>query len=233
MKLKHIRQSLDEIKESDLILLEELKETIEDLECSLNKKYTELNNIETRKDIINNAITIRDDKKRLLRFLSPILELVTMGFGMTFAISAIEGPTFLLVFIIAIILSLSTDAIYVFQREYSKVSNKDNHPLKRFFEALTNIMMKYEMLSLKKSDCETEEDSLNIEIKRLEEELSKRRSNKERINDEVSFIEGNIHAVNCLIEKYKFEDMKDDTTLVQFIEDKKELKKAIGTPLPN
>lgn len=68
MKLQHIRKSLDDIKEDDLIILEELKSKIEDLEHSLNIKYTELDKIEIQKDIINNIIAIRDSKIRLMRF---------------------------------------------------------------------------------------------------------------------------------------------------------------------
>ena len=45
MKLQHIRQSLDDIKKDDLIIIEELKNKINDLERLLNKKYVELDEI--------------------------------------------------------------------------------------------------------------------------------------------------------------------------------------------
>lgn len=59
------------------------------------------------------------------------------------------------------------------------------------------------------------------------------KNTREKLKDEVSFVEGNIHAVDCLINKYKIDEMNNDTTLVHFIENKtrRELKKVID-PTP-
>lgn len=132
-----------------------------------------------------------------------------------------------MVFICAMII-LSIDAVSVIQKEYSKVTDKNDYLIRQFIHALINVVIKSKTLSYDKSNCDSEEDTLNFEIKRMEEVIRNNRNQRDILNDEISFIDGNIHAVNCLINKYKFEDMNNDNTLVQFIEDKR-LNKVIGT----
>lgn len=231
MKLQHIRKSLADIKEDDLIILEELRSKIEELQHSLNIKYTELDKVETQKNIINNIIAIRDNKRHLLRFLSPILEIILICLGTLMTVLLIESSTGLILLIICSIFGLSLDTFMTVQREYSKVTIKDESIIKTFIMAVSNLLSKSERLSINMQNCLFEEENLNVEIKKLESEMNLHKNTSEKLKDEMSFVEGNIHAVDCLINKYKFDEMNNDTTLVHFIEDKIELKKVIGSPV--
>lgn len=232
MKLQHIRESLDDIKKDDLIILEDLRNKIENLEGYLNKKYTELDKVENGKAIINNALSIRDNKKKLLRFFSPIVEFLILAIGSLLTVVVIEASTGILVLFLCVLFGFAIDALTVFQRDYSQVSNKDKKILKRFMEALINILSNSEKLEHKIDDYEIETESLNSEIKKLEEEVSHHRNDRDKLNDEVSFIDGNIYAVDCLIDKYKMEEMNNELPLVRFIEEKHELKKTLGGNVP-
>lgn len=233
MKLQHIRKSLDDIKEDDLIILEELKSKIEDLEHSLNIKYTELDKIGIQKDIINNIIAIRDSKIRLMRFFSPIIEIILILLGTLATVLLIESSSGIILLIVCLLFGLSMDTFMIVQREYSKVTTKDDSLIKTFINALCNILSKSEKLSINMQNCLCEEESLNDEIKQIETEMHSHKNTREKLKDEVSFVEGNIHAVDCLINKYKIDEMNNDTTLVHFIENKtrRELKKVID-PTP-
>ncbi|MDE6142294.1 MAG: hypothetical protein K2G03_06790 [Bacilli bacterium] len=230
MKLQHIRQSLDEIKKDDLIILEELKNKISELEQSLNKKYTEKDEIETRKEIINNILNIKANKKRFLRMLRPVLEFVLMVIASVLIVMTIESMSALLLLFICFILGVLADALNIIQNDYSKITEKDGSSIGTIVKALCNVFMKKNALSINMENCLKIEEIVNSEITELEKELHINRSKIDSLKDEVSYIDGNAHAVNCLINKYKFEDMNNDNALVQFIESKKELKKTI-TPV--
>lgn len=231
MKLQHIRESLDAIKEDDLIILEELRSKIENLEGSLNKKYTELDKVECGKEIINYALSIRDDKKKLLRFLSPILEFLVLIVGSLITVLIIQASTGILVLFLCALFGLVFDAINVIQKEYSRVSNKDKGLMGRLLEVFNNIFAKSERLAIQMDGYFEQEQLLNGEIKELQEKMSHHRNDCDKLSDEVCYIDGNIYAVDCLIDKYKMEDMNNELPLVKFIEEKKELKKTIkGIP---
>lgn len=226
MKLQHIRQSLDDIKSDDLIIIEELKNKINDLEKKLDKKYIELDDIEMRKEIINNILDIKGNKKRFLRILRPVLEFVLMLLASFLTIISIESLSTILVLLLCFIMGLSLDAFNIIQKDYTKITDKDEPSYKIILRALYNVFMKTAILSLNMDECIKAESQINSEIKELETEMSANRSLRDNLKDEVSYIEGNAHAVNCLINKYKFEEMGNDNALVQFIEAKKELKKT-------
>lgn len=231
MKLQHIRQSLDDIKKDDLIIIEELKNKINDLERLLNKKYVELDEIETRKSIINNILDIKDNKRSLFRVLRPLLEFALIGIAAVMVVISVEALSAFLILLVCFILGLSADALTIIQKEYNKITESTDSSIKLIINALCNIAKKRNVLSINMDECLMAEELINSEIKKMEEEMSKNRSKRDSLKEEVSFIEGNSHAVNCLIEKYKFEEMPNDNPLVQFIEDKeekKELKKIVS-----
>lgn len=228
MKLQHIRKSLEDIKEDDLIIIEELKNKISDLEQSLNKKYVELDEIEIRKNIINNLLDIKDNKKKLFRILRPVLEFVLMLIASFLTIITVESLSMILIILLCFILGLSADALNIIQKDYSKIVEKDDSSLIAIIKALCKIFIKRNILSTNMEECLMAAEAINMEIREMEQNISMNRSRHENLKDEVSYIEGNAHAINCLINKYKFEDMNDENALVRFIEGKKELKKSIN-----
>lgn len=228
MKLQHIRQSLDDIKTGDLMILEELKDRIADLEHSLNEKYIELDRIKERKKIINNILNIKDDKRLLFRFFRPILDFLLMAIGAILVFISTETISILLLIFISIILGLSVDAFNIIRKDYSKVTEKDDFIGKKIINAYLNIIRSREHYITDMSKCLTIEETINKQIKQMEQEIFSKRNERNILNDEISFIEGNMYAVNCLINKYKFEEINNETSLAQFIQCKKELRKAMA-----
>ena len=228
MKLQHIRQSLDEIKLDDLRSLKELKDEIDELEISLNAKYRELDTIESKIEIINNILSIRNSKKRFMRFFRPILDFFLI-IALTLTTISIASPSTLWVVFILTLVGISADAFYIIQREYGKVTDKDDSMLKRIVKAFLNIMMSIENINNTMSECLSVEEKVNAEIKQIEEDMNLKRNKRDRLNAEVSFVEGNIYAVDHMMDKYKMEDLNNETAVVQFIEDKR-LSKGIIYP---
>lgn len=225
MKLQHIRSSLDDIKKDDLRILEELKVKISNLEGLLNKKYIELNKIQNRKAVINNILDVKDNKRSLFRILRPILELVLMALATFVTIISIESLSALLIIILLIILGMSIDSFNIIQNDYAKLSEKNNSTSQMIIKTLLNIVKKRELLALDMDECMKAEVLVDSEIKQMEEDMSINRGQYDSLKEEISFIEGNSHAVNWLIDKYKFEELSSDNSVVRFIESKKELKK--------
>ncbi len=229
MKLQHIRQSLDDIKKDDLIILEELKVKIDALEHSLNKKYIELDQIETRKAIINNILSIKENKRSLFRVLRPLLEFALMILASVLIVMSIESLSVFIILLACFILGLSTDALNIIQQDYIKITEENDSIIRIIISALYNITKKRNILSIDMDEYLSAEEIINSEIKKMEAEMSKNRSQHDSIKEEISFLEGNATAVNWLINKYNFEEMPNENPLVRFIEDKKELKKVVPT----
>lgn len=227
MKLQHIRASLEDIKKDDLIILEELKDKISNLEGLLNKKYIELNKIQNRKAVINNILDVKENKRSLFRILRPILEFILIVLATFIIIISIESLSTLLIIILLIILGMSIDAFNIIQNDYTKLSEKDDSASQMIIKTLLNIIKKRELLVLDMDECMKSEVLVDSEIKKMEEEMSMNRDKYDSLKEEISFIEGNSLAVNCLIDKYKFEELNSDNSVVRFIEGKKELKKTV------
>ena len=162
--------------------------------------------------------------------LRPVLEFVLMVIASVLIVMTIESMSALLLLFICFILGVLADALNIIQNDYSKITEKDGSSIGTIVKALCNVFMKKNALSINMENCLKIEEIVNSEITELEKELHINRSKIDSLKDEVSYIDGNAHAVNCLINKYKFEDMNNDNALVQFIESKKELKKTI-TPV--
>lgn len=227
MKLQHIRQSLNAIKETDLINLEELKDKIKNLERELDIKYTELEQIKIRKEIIDNIFSIRESKKSLMRFLRPLLELVLLAIISYIIIISAASMSGILIVFAGLLLAVSLDALHILKDDYTKVIGKDDISCRGVLKALSNIFKSKNILSLDMEECLALEEDLNSDIKELEKELNLSRAKSDSLKDEISYIEGNEHAVNCMIDKYKLEEMNNETAVVQFIERKIELKKTM------
>ncbi|MDE6292638.1 MAG: hypothetical protein K2L98_03035, partial [Bacilli bacterium] len=170
-------------------------------------------------------LDVKDNKRSLFRILRPILELVLMVLATFITIISIESLSIILIIILLIILGMSADAFNIIQNDYAKLSEKDNSTSQMIIKTLLNIIKKRELLNLDMDECMTAEVLVDSEIKKMEEEMGINRDQYDSLKEEISFIEGNSLAVNWLIDKYKFEELTNDNSVVKFIESKKELKK--------
>lgn len=216
MKIDQIKATLDAISKEDENALTEIKEELQkydqiinELECSLD----DINNQEARMAIISE---IRTNVSKKLEIILTMIEKIG-GVGIILFAIVASLPIMPTIIILALGFGLTTKGVCDYQRIFSPFMKKNMF--------LSYLAMFKELLK-DKDVFKSEINRINALSEDITAQLSSNQRSRdslstraESIKDELSFIEGNLIAVDTLNNKYKIEELSDNVELVSYVTD--------------
>lgn len=227
MKINLIGQALDEIKEEDQNNLSELESKVKELESECSSKDNAVEELQKEYSSLEELDYLMGNTLKHLHMIMPVVEIPLGVFicGVAFS-SMISGAMILGMIALAVVCEV--DAIKTLIDHYPKILGRNNSGFQAYIDAFKRLFLSkrdVRALLIKTYDMllDTRSDALIHSRK-----LLATKDEADMIKGELLHLEGYISSIEYIIERQYFDELKDTTDIVQFINKKRELKKVVN-----
>ncbi len=221
MNIHKLEDALMQLKDEDIDHLNNYKEELKIKLKEISQKNIKLFSLEEenkRLEILNSICENKTEYHKnilyLLGIFIPILSILIIPInGLSFSFIAVSLSLSLLIFI-----------IYC-RNVLDKINTKEHSLIENFIFAIKKTLGNKR--NLKREYIIISEDVKKIleEIDILSSETALINSHIDQINDELSYIEGNLIGLDKLDNKYNIKEVPNENSIVQYITDKKLVRK--------
>lgn len=227
MKIDLIGQALSEIKEEDQNDLSELEEALKKMEEEYSLRQRNVSQLEKEHESLQELENLSQNLFSHIHMILPVFEL-PLGIGICWLAVLIPFSLPLTVALFVFGVLSEVDAAHTLIDRYPNIMGDCDECLMSYAKAFKRLFLNKKDLrrtlikAYNKLLCATDETTA------YGRELSRVKNKASSLKKDLLHVESYIDAIEYIVEKQYFEELRDTTDIVQFINRKKELKKVVS-----